>query len=73
MGEPLATSYNVYRGARADLSDLACFLSGVPDVSTGDDGEIPEPGHALFYLTTAVNCSGESSLGADRPNADPCP
>ena len=70
--DPAAASYNVYRSHRSDLSDLACFLSEVSGDSTEDDGAVPEVGEVFHYLTTAVNCSGECSLGGDRSNPDPC-
>jgi len=38
-----------------------------------DDGLVPAPGQAAFYVTTAVNCAGESTLGSDRAGGGPCP
>jgi len=71
--DPVATSYNVYRGFQVDLDDLTCFLSGVTSTSTEDDGAEPDAGTFMIYLMTASNCSGESVLGDGRPNTDPCP
>ena len=71
--EPEATSYAVYRGLQQDASDLTCFLSDVAGTSTMDDGLVPAPGLAAFYVTTAVNCAGESALGSDRAASVPCP
>lgn len=60
---PFAAIYHVYRAARGDLADLACFLPGLTSTGTPDDGAVPPPGTGLFYLVTAVNCSDESTLG----------
>ncbi|MFQ5876406.1 MAG: cohesin domain-containing protein [Acidobacteriota bacterium] len=74
--DPLAASFNVYRGESPDLSDLACFLPGVTGTSTADDGALP-PGGLFVYMVTAANCRGESTLGFDstgseRMNSAPC-
>ena len=68
-----AASYDVYRGAQRDASDLACYLPGLATTSTTDDGSVPDPGDVLFYVTTAVNCAGESTLGEGRTPSDSCP
>jgi len=70
--DAMAASYNVYRGGRADLVDMACFAPGLPQPSTVDDGELPASGEVLFYLVTAVSCSGESPLSGPHPNPSPC-
>lgn len=75
---PLAAEYNVYRGTRGNLADLACFLPGVAGTSTEDDGAVPPAGGLLVYLVTAANCRGESSLGwsssgAERTASSLCP
>ena len=67
-----ATSYTVYRGMQRNASDLACFLPAELGTSADDDGLQPAPGVVLYYLTTAVNCGGESTLGSGR-SASPCP
>lgn len=71
--EPVAASYDVYRGTMGDASDLACFASGVTTTSSGDDGALPATGEGLFYVVTAVNCAGESPLGQGRTAAGSCP
>jgi hypothetical protein len=74
---PVAASFNVYRGERADLGDLACFLAGVTTVPAPDDGALPPLGRQYVYLVTAVSCGGESTLGfassGERTNPAPCP
>jgi hypothetical protein len=70
--EPDAVTYRIYRGTERDASDLACFLSGQAGTAATDDGLMPPAGEILSYLTTAVNCAGESTLGPGR-EADPCP
>ena len=60
-----ASAYNIYRGAVAGLSDLACFATGNASTSRNDDGAVPV--HAFFYLVTATAC-GESGLGPGQPN-----
>jgi mannan endo-1,4-beta-mannosidase len=70
--DPVATSYDVYRGHQVDLNDLTCFLSGVTSTSTEDDGVEPDAGTLLIYLMTASNCSGKSVLGDARLNSNPC-
>ena len=42
-------------------------------LTMSDDGLVPPLGEALYYVVTAVNCAGESALGAGRVAADPCP
>ena len=76
--DPLAAEYNLYRGTRGDLADLACFLPGVASTSTPDDGAVPPSGGLYVYLVTAANCRGESTLGwstsgAERSASSPCP
>ncbi len=76
--DPFATTYNVYRGRRPDLSDLRCFLSGLGSTSTPDDGTIPVSGEAFFLLVTSMNCRAEGTLGFassrdERVNSNPCP
>lgn len=73
-----AAAYNVYRGSRPDLADLGCLLPGVTTTGAVDDGAAPPAGEVLVYLVSAVNCRGESILGAasnnvPRPNRFPCP
>ncbi|UCF66121.1 MAG: exo-alpha-sialidase [Acidobacteriota bacterium] len=71
--EPDAESYDLYRGARQDASDLACFQTGLTTNFTSDDGLVPAPNEALFHAVAGLNCSGESPLGQERVAADPCP
>lgn len=73
LSAPDATTYDVYRGARADASDLGCFRDGLTGTSTEDDGALPVPGASFFHVVAAVNCSGVSPLGESRTPADPCP
>ncbi len=75
--DPGPAAYNVYRGTKGDLSDLACFLRAVTGTSASDDGAL-SPTRLLGYLVTATNCNGESTLGfsssgTERPNRSPCP
>ena len=70
---PNAATYAVYRGTLRNASDLACFESGVIGTTADDDGAIPSSGQAFYYVTTAVNCAGESALGAGRTASNPCP
>ena len=72
-----ATAYNVYRAGRSDLGDLKCLLSGAPGPPVRDEA-VPDAGAAFFYLVTARNCRGESTLGFassgdERVNRAPCP
>ena len=60
------------QGKLIDQIFVSPSVSGVTDNSTEDDGAVPDPGTLLIYLTTAANCTGESSLGDDRPDSDPC-
>ena len=69
---PEATSYDVYRGTLRDASDLVCFLTGLESTTVEDDGLVPTPGMVLYYVVTAVNCSGVAPLGSDRTAAVPC-
>jgi cohesin domain-containing protein len=74
---PGATAYNLYRGSSRDLSDLACFASGIGSTTTQDDGALPPLGGAYFYLVTARTCAGESSpgfnsSGVERTLPAPC-
>ena len=68
-----AVAYNVYRGGQRDASDLGCFLPGVTGTSSVDDGLVPAVGEGLFYVTAAVNCAGESTLGSGLTPSIPCP
>lgn len=63
-----ASSYDIYRGASANLGDLACFQGGVTSTSLNDDGTLPS--RAFFYLVTSMACS-ESSLGTGNPSPRP--
>jgi hypothetical protein len=68
-----AAAYTVYRGTRRDASDLACFLPAVVGTSTDDDGLVPPPARTRYFVVAAVNCAGESELGANRTVSEPCP
>ncbi len=72
-GTPGAVSYDIYRGAQNDASDLSCFEAEVTTQSSLDDGLIPAPGESLFYVATAINCAGESTLGPGRTALVACP
>jgi len=67
---PFAAVYHLYRGTRSDLADLTCFLPGIAATGTPDDGAVPAVGTGLFYITTAVNCSEESTLGQSTSGLD---
>jgi hypothetical protein len=72
-----ADGYNVYRGESLDLMDLSCLAFQLPSTNFSDDGAIGESG-MLLYLTTAMSCDLESTLGSDsagddRVNPSPCP
>ncbi|MDP3767395.1 MAG: cohesin domain-containing protein [Dehalococcoidia bacterium] len=76
--DPFAAVYNIYRGRRPDLGDLACFLAGVAGTSVLDDGAVPDPEGVIVYLVTAENCRAEAGLGSassnePRANSSPCP
>lgn len=76
--DPVASEYNVYRGAQRNLADLGCFLPGLTGTSTPDDGAVPPPGGLLVYLVTANNCRGEATLGwnssgTERTSPSLCP
>ena len=71
-----ADTYNVYRAANPNLSDLVCWNPAVPATSCPEN-DLLTPGDRFFYLVTAVNCGGESTLGPDpaggeRLNLLPC-
>jgi len=74
--QSLADFYNIYRSSMGYPGELACLVPGVPGTSTQDDGEVPPQGQAYYFLSTAANCAGESSLGegepGERPNESPC-
>jgi hypothetical protein len=74
--DPVAVSYNLYGAESKDLSDLACLRQNIRSTSVSDDGSVPEPGQAFFYLVNGLNCRGPSSLGmgSDSPRliASPC-
>ena len=63
-----ASAYNIYRGASADLGDLACFQGGVTVTSQNDDGV--RPARAFYYLVSSLAC-GESDLGTGNPSPRP--
>lgn len=65
-----AIDYNVYRGERVALGDLACFISHLPATGADDDGAVPGP--LYVYLVTAFAC-GESTLGSANPGTRPLP
>jgi len=76
--DPFASDYRVYHAARRDLGDLACLTTVAGDPAAGDDGAVPAIGAGFYYLVTASNCRGESSLGMnssgiERANPAPCP
>ena len=80
--------YNLYRGSLAELR-----LTGEYTQSPGanpyagrycgltatyqDDGLVPQPGEAFYWLVAGVGLGGEEPLGdgdrVERPNANPCP
>jgi hypothetical protein len=68
--QPYADTYNLYRGSRPDLADLACFISEIPGNSAADDGTLPSPGDLFIYLVTGNTCSGETSPGRNSSGAD---
>jgi hypothetical protein len=75
--EPSADSFNVYRGSRPDLGDLACFSSDLTSATTTDADPLP-PGSLRVYLVTSVSGGVESGLGnasngQPRVNPAPCP
>jgi hypothetical protein len=74
---PFAMAYDVYRGSRPDLADLACFRPGVGAPPVTDPG-IPPVDGLFVYLVASRNCRGSSGLGTDsagvpRPLPAPCP
>jgi hypothetical protein len=71
--EAFATTYGIYRGSMRDASDLECLISGVAGAGADDDGQLPAVDEVLYYVATAANCAGESTLGPGRVAADTCP
>jgi hypothetical protein len=71
-----AEFYNVYRSVLDNPGDLVCLAPGILGTSVTDDGTLPPGGQAFYFLPTAANCAGESSLGegqsGERPNPSPC-
>jgi hypothetical protein len=63
-----ANSYNIYRGAARNLSNLTCFQKGVPVTIQNDDGAVPAA--AFYYLISSQACF-ESGLGSGNPNPRP--
>ena len=57
----------------SDASDLDCFADGLLGTSTDDDDLAAFPGQVRYYVTTAINCAGESVLGSDRTPGLACP
>jgi hypothetical protein len=70
---------NVYRGdlvtLAGALADPSCFVPGTLE-EWSVDGEAPQLGAGFYYLVSASNVCGESSLGGDgqedKPQASPC-
>ncbi len=56
-----AAAYDLYRGTRADGSDLACLVFREPGLSASDPDA---PGLLFTYLVAAWNLAGEGPLGA---------
>lgn len=75
-------TYNVYRGAMGPSGipgayNHLCFEEDSPDTATTDTSN-PAPGNSYYYLVSARNRCGESSLGMDSfgfsiPIGSPCP
>jgi len=68
LEQPEAEYYDLYRSTVQDLEDLVCFIPEIVGTTIADDGFAPAPWDALFYLSTAVNCAGESPLGTGTPS-----
>ncbi len=74
-----AQSYNVYKGrisATEGFYRHTCFALGVTSPSALDNSD-PALGQVFYYLVSAQNCFGESSLGnassgTPRPSSDAC-
>ena len=58
-----AERYDLYRGTRPDLTDLACLVFRTPD-TTADDPETPPAGGMFTYAVAGWNAEGEGPLGA---------
>ncbi len=78
--EPLADSYNLYRGYLMDLDSgfYGTFLTGELAGTSHVDPTTPIEHRGFFYLVTAANVDGEGTSGADgnatpRPNNFPWP
>jgi len=71
--ESLAANYGVYRASQRDAADLECLVSQVAGTSVLDDGTLPPLGEAYYFVATASNCAGESTLGSGRTPSGPCP
>ena len=63
--EPLAASYNVYRGYVRDLSNTFYGTTFEAEVTgtTFADPTIPAPNQSFFYIVTADNLDGEGVMG----------
>jgi len=72
---PGAAHYNLYRGTLPERVDHVCFLAGIPGTEAQID-DTPTGERLLYYLVSAANGPGESTLGfgapGERPNASPC-
>ena len=82
--QPIAASYNTYRGtliSGAFSADHVCFEAGdalLDGVTTSTDPETPNPGDGFYYLVGTVDSCGESVLGrasdgGERPAVSGCP
>src|SRR2546426_1308656 len=71
-----ADSYNVYRGQSPALADQTCLVVHMTSLAAADSAA-PASGGLFYYLVSAVNSSGEGTLGnrsdgTPRPNTAPC-
>ncbi|PYT09556.1 MAG: hypothetical protein DMF49_01815, partial [Acidobacteria bacterium] len=71
-----ADSYNVYRGQSPALADQTCLVVHTTSLAAADSAA-PASGGLFYYLVSAVNSSGEGTLGnrsdgTPRPNTAPC-
>ncbi len=67
-----AEYFDIYRGERPDMSDMACYQTGIAATSFDDDGTIGADG-LYEYLVNSIGCGGASSLGTDSTGGERTP
>ncbi len=67
-----ADSFNLYRGEKSDMSDMACYEPSIFGTSFDDDGTLGQNG-LYEYLVNSNGCGGTSSLGNDSSGIERTP